>query len=131
MLLHIVTTINYSRGNLSVVSVPQTGRARDEPLAIWQAGHVPVKWHLVVDVPGTLLEHILLTNNDRKPVTVSRDTQEVRWGRTSEGWASFMHLWSAFVACHLIRTCNDSSCPEDKLFESKIAIVAALLCKYP
>lgn len=60
----------------------QTGRVKDEALEIWQecpwGGHFPVKWHLVVDVPGTFFEHILLTNNDRKPVTVSRDMQEVR-----------------------------------------------------
>jgi hypothetical protein len=68
--------------------VLQTGGVKAEALDIWHesswGGHFPVKWHLVEDVPSALLEHILLVNNDRKPVTVSRDMQEVRAGRTSK-----------------------------------------------
>lgn len=40
-------------------------------------GCFPVKWHIVKDVPNSLLKHITLENNDYKPVTNSRDTQEV------------------------------------------------------
>ncbi|GAQ79692.1 hypothetical protein KFL_000360080 [Klebsormidium nitens] len=77
--LYLFLTVNASGVFCGVAEM--TGRVKDEALDIWQespwGGHFPVKWHLVVDVPGTLLEHILLTNNDRKPVTVSRDMQEV------------------------------------------------------
>ncbi|XP_040996711.1 YTH domain-containing protein ECT4 isoform X2 [Juglans microcarpa x Juglans regia] len=42
-------------------------------------GYFPVKWHILKDVPNPLLRHIILENNDNKPVTNSRDTQEVRF----------------------------------------------------
>ncbi|KAL3616383.1 hypothetical protein CASFOL_039773 [Castilleja foliolosa] len=41
-------------------------------------GCFPVKWHIVKDVPNSLLKHITLENNENKPVTNSRDTQEVK-----------------------------------------------------
>jgi len=41
-------------------------------------GCFSVKWHIVKDVPNSLLKHIKLENNDNKPVTNSRDTQEVK-----------------------------------------------------
>ncbi|XP_059628738.1 YTH domain-containing protein ECT2-like [Cornus florida] len=41
-------------------------------------GNFSVKWHIVKDVPNSLLKHITLENNDNKPVTNSRDTQEVK-----------------------------------------------------
>ena len=48
----------------------------------WQqdkwTGCFSVKWHVVKDVPNSILKHITLENNDNKPVTNSRDTQEVR-----------------------------------------------------
>ncbi|CAN8301423.1 unnamed protein product [Cochlearia groenlandica] len=48
----------------------------------WQqdrwSGQFPVKWHLVKDVPNNRFSHILLQNNDNKPVTHSRDSQEVK-----------------------------------------------------
>ncbi|XP_038725458.1 YTH domain-containing protein ECT2-like isoform X2 [Tripterygium wilfordii] len=48
----------------------------------WQqdkwTGCFPVKWHIVKDVPNSLLRHITLENNENKPVTNSRDTQEVK-----------------------------------------------------
>ncbi|PKA51539.1 Cleavage and polyadenylation specificity factor CPSF30 [Apostasia shenzhenica] len=40
-------------------------------------GSFPVKWHIIKDIPNTSLRHILLENNEFKPVTCSRDTQEV------------------------------------------------------
>ena len=40
-------------------------------------GQCPVKWHIVKDVPNTMFRHIILEKNDNKPVTNSRDTQEV------------------------------------------------------
>ncbi|KAJ6791586.1 YTH domain-containing family protein 1-like isoform X2 [Iris pallida] len=42
-------------------------------------GSFPVKWHIVKDVPNTSFRHILLENNENKPVTNSRDTQEVTY----------------------------------------------------
>ncbi|XP_042429999.1 YTH domain-containing protein ECT2-like isoform X1 [Zingiber officinale] len=51
-------------------------------LDYWQQdkwiGCFPVKWHIVKDVPNSILKHITLENNDNKPVTNSRDTQEVK-----------------------------------------------------
>ncbi|KAL7081635.1 hypothetical protein ACP275_14G051000 [Erythranthe tilingii] len=48
----------------------------------WQqdkwVGCFPVKWHIVKDLPNSLLKHITLENNENKPVTNSRDTQEVK-----------------------------------------------------
>ncbi|XVF31233.1 hypothetical protein REPUB_Repub16aG0127800 [Reevesia pubescens] len=49
----------------------------------WQqdkwTGCFPVKWHIVKDVPNTSMRHITLENNENKPVTNSRDTQEVNF----------------------------------------------------
>ncbi|XP_020265974.1 uncharacterized protein LOC109841419 isoform X2 [Asparagus officinalis] len=46
----------------------------------WQqdkwSGQFPVKWHIIKDAPNSLFRHIILENNDNKPVTNSRDTQE-------------------------------------------------------
>uniref|UniRef100_A0A0E0DI27 YTH domain-containing family protein n=1 Tax=Oryza meridionalis TaxID=40149 RepID=A0A0E0DI27_9ORYZ len=54
----------------------------DKSVDYWQqdkwSGQFPVKWHIVKDVPNSLLRHIILENNENKPVTNSRDTQEVR-----------------------------------------------------
>ncbi|CAL1412915.1 unnamed protein product [Linum trigynum] len=47
----------------------------------WQqdkwSGSFPVKWHMIKDVQSGSLRHIILENNENKPVTNSRDTQEV------------------------------------------------------
>ena len=47
----------------------------------WQqdkwSGSFPVKWHIIKDVPNPNFRHIILENNENKPVTNSRDTQEV------------------------------------------------------
>ncbi|KAI9196601.1 hypothetical protein LWI28_025326 [Acer negundo] len=47
----------------------------------WQqdkwSGSFPVKWHIIKDVPNTCFRHIILENNENKPVTNSRDTQEL------------------------------------------------------
>ncbi|KAL7125038.1 hypothetical protein ABFS83_14G088400 [Erythranthe nasuta] len=40
-------------------------------------GFFPLQWHIVKDVPNTLLRHIILENNDNRPVTFTRDTQEI------------------------------------------------------
>lgn len=41
------------------------------------SGQFPVKWHIIKDVPNSQFRHIILEKNDNKPVTNSRDTQEV------------------------------------------------------
>jgi hypothetical protein len=41
-------------------------------------GQFPVQWHVIKDVPNSRFRHILLENNDHKPVTHSRDSQEVK-----------------------------------------------------
>ncbi|XP_042380884.1 YTH domain-containing protein ECT1-like [Zingiber officinale] len=40
-------------------------------------GCFPVKWHIIKDAPNSILKYITLENNENKPVTNSRDTQEV------------------------------------------------------
>ncbi|KAJ8766338.1 hypothetical protein K2173_022397 [Erythroxylum novogranatense] len=49
----------------------------------WQqdkwSGSFPVKWHIIKDVPNTSFRHIILENNENKPVTNSRDTQEIMY----------------------------------------------------
>ncbi|XP_070047995.1 YTH domain-containing protein ECT2-like isoform X2 [Nicotiana tomentosiformis] len=54
----------------------------NKSLEYWQQdkwiGCFPVKWHIVKDVPNSLLKNITLENNENKPVTNSRDTQEVK-----------------------------------------------------
>ncbi|PIA43994.1 hypothetical protein AQUCO_01800215v1 [Aquilegia coerulea] len=53
----------------------------DKSVDYWQqdkwSGQFPVKWHIIKDVPNSQFRHIILENNDSKPVTNSRDTQEV------------------------------------------------------
>ncbi|KAI3701749.1 hypothetical protein L6452_27064 [Arctium lappa] len=48
----------------------------------WQqdrwSGQFRVQWHIIKDVPNSRFRHILLENNDNKPVTHSRDSQEVK-----------------------------------------------------
>ncbi|KAK4432739.1 YTH domain-containing protein ECT2 [Sesamum alatum] len=48
----------------------------------WQqdrwSGQFPIKWHIIKDVPNSCFRHILIENNDNKPVTHSRDSQEVK-----------------------------------------------------
>lgn len=51
-------------------------------MEFWQqdkwSGSFPVKWHIIKDTPNPSFRHIILENNENKPVTNSRDTQEVR-----------------------------------------------------
>ncbi|XP_027344597.1 YTH domain-containing protein ECT4 isoform X1 [Abrus precatorius] len=54
----------------------------DKSVDFWQqdkwSGQFPVKWRIIKDVPNSQFRHIVLENNDNKPVTNSRDTQEVK-----------------------------------------------------
>jgi len=53
----------------------------DKDMDFWQLdkwnGFFPVKWQIIKDVPNTQLRHIILENNDNRPVTFTRDTQEI------------------------------------------------------
>ncbi|KAH7657843.1 YTH domain-containing protein [Dioscorea alata] len=57
-------------------------------MEFWQqdkwSGFFPVKWHIIKDVPNPQFRHIILENNDNKPVTNSRDTQEVKFSQGTE-----------------------------------------------
>ncbi|KAL9259922.1 YTH domain-containing protein [Drosera capensis] len=54
----------------------------------WQqdkwSGSFPVKWHIIKDTPNSNFRHIILENNEYKPVTNSRDTQEIMYGQGIE-----------------------------------------------
>ncbi|KAL9265591.1 YTH domain-containing protein [Drosera capensis] len=54
----------------------------------WQqdkwSGSFPVKWHIIKDTPNSNFRHIILENNEYKPVTNSRDTQEIMHGQGIE-----------------------------------------------
>ncbi|XP_057978237.1 YTH domain-containing protein ECT4 isoform X2 [Malania oleifera] len=53
----------------------------NKDMDFWQLdkwnGFFPVKWHIIKDIPNTQLRHIILENNDNRPVTYTRDTQEI------------------------------------------------------
>ncbi|KNA13151.1 hypothetical protein SOVF_119220 isoform B [Spinacia oleracea] len=55
----------------------------DKDMDFWQqdkwSGSFPVKWHIIKDVPNPTFRHIILENNEHKPVTNSRDTQEIMY----------------------------------------------------
>lgn len=62
-------------------------------------GKFDVKWIFVKDVPNNQLRHIRLENNDNKPVTNSRDTQEVPLEKAKQVLrviASYKHTTSIF-----------------------------------
>lgn len=41
------------------------------------SGTFLLKWTFIKDIPNNQFRHILLVNNENKPVTNSRDTQEI------------------------------------------------------
>jgi len=55
----------------------------DKSMDFWQqdkwSGFFPVKWHMIKDIPNSQFRQIILENNDNKPVTNSRDTQEIKF----------------------------------------------------
>ncbi|GMH19785.1 hypothetical protein Nepgr_021626 [Nepenthes gracilis] len=64
----------------------------------WQqdkwSGSFPVKWHIIKDVPNTSFRHIILENNEHKPVTNSRDTQEIMYKKGMEMLKIFKNYMS-------------------------------------
>lgn len=62
-------------------------------------GRFEVKWIYVKDVPNSQLRHIRLENNENKPVTNSRDTQEVPLAKAKQVikiMHSYQHTTSIF-----------------------------------
>ncbi|KAL6615794.1 hypothetical protein ACP70R_038064 [Stipagrostis hirtigluma subsp. patula] len=55
-------------------------------------GFFPVKWHIIKDVPNPQFRHIILENNENKPVTNSRDTQEIRFPKGTEMLSIFKNF---------------------------------------
>ncbi|GLJ30422.1 hypothetical protein SUGI_0602150 [Cryptomeria japonica] len=47
-------------------------------------GFFPVKWHIIKDIPNSQFRQIILENNENKPVTNSRDTQEIKFSQGIE-----------------------------------------------
>lgn len=60
----------------------------DRTVEYWQqdrwTGCFSVKWRIIKDIPNNVLRHITLENNENKPVTNSRDTQEVKFEKGVE-----------------------------------------------
>lgn len=60
----------------------------NKDMDFWQqdkwSGSFPVKWHIIKDVPNGNFRHIILENNEFKPVTNSRDTQEIMYRKGLE-----------------------------------------------
>ena len=85
----------------------------DKSVDYWQqdkwSGQFPVKWHIIKDVPNSQFRHIVLENNDNKPVTNSRDTQEVN----ISGSFFFFFCWDVkldycVAGCDRISLCRGS-----------------------
>ncbi|QCD93910.1 YTH domain-containing protein ECT3-like isoform X2 [Vigna unguiculata] len=78
-LLFSVNTSGQFVGLAEMVTPVDFGRT----VEYWQqdrwTGCFSVKWHIIKDIPNSTLRHITLENNENKPVTNSRDTQEVKF----------------------------------------------------
>ncbi|OVA05607.1 YTH domain [Macleaya cordata] len=65
----------------------------EKDMDFWQKnkwnGFLPLEWHIIKDIPNNQLRHIILENNENKPVTYTRDTQEVGFKQGSEMLAIF------------------------------------------
>jgi hypothetical protein len=65
---------------------------------VWQQdkwnGSFQVKWLFIKDIPNNHLRHIRLENNDNKPVTNSRDTQEILY----EPGKEMLRIFATFKA---------------------------------
>lgn len=78
--IYLVYSVNGS-GHFCGVAEMVSGVDTNICTGVWSQdkwkGKFDVKWIYVKDVPNNQLRHIKLENNDNKPVTNSRDTQEV------------------------------------------------------
>uniref|UniRef100_A0A915HWG0 YTH domain-containing protein n=1 Tax=Romanomermis culicivorax TaxID=13658 RepID=A0A915HWG0_ROMCU len=78
--IYIFASVNGS-GHFCGVAQMTSGVDYSKSVGVWAQdkykGQFTVKWIYVKDVPNSQLRHIRLENNENKPVTNSRDTQEV------------------------------------------------------
>ena len=78
--MYLLFSVNGS-GHFCGIAEMKSEVEYDIETGIWSQekwkGKFAVKWYYVKDVPNNALRHIRLENNDNKPVTNSRDTQEV------------------------------------------------------
>lgn len=79
--IYLFYSVNRS-GRFCGVARLESGYDKSSNETIWMEdgkwnGKFSVSWLLVKDVPNSHLKHICLPNNDNKPVTYSRDTQEI------------------------------------------------------
>jgi len=58
------------------------------------SGQFLVKWRFIKDIPNAQLRHIRLSNNENKPVTNSRDTQEILYPQGCELLKAFVSYTS-------------------------------------
>jgi hypothetical protein len=79
-IIYLFFSVN-SSGHFCGVAQMMTPVDYNSNSSVWSQdkwkGSFRVKWIYVKDVPNTQLRHIRLENNENKPVTNSRDTQEV------------------------------------------------------
>lgn len=79
-IIYLFFSVN-SSGHFCGVAQMMTSVDYNSNSSVWSQdkwkGSFRVKWIYVKDVPNTQLRHIRLENNENKPVTNSRDTQEV------------------------------------------------------
>ena len=78
--IYLIFSVNGS-GHFCGIALMTSEADFETETGIWTQdkwkGKFGVKWLYVKDVPNNALRHIRLENNDNKPVTNSRDTQEV------------------------------------------------------
>ncbi len=78
--VYLFYSVNGS-GHFCGMSQMMSGLDYNASSSVWAQdkwkGQFDVKWIYVKDVPNSQLRHIRLENNENKPVTNSRDTQEV------------------------------------------------------
>lgn len=88
----------------------------DNDADYWQQdrwnGQFPVRWHIIKDVPNGRFRHILLENNENKPVTHSRDSQEVKiqhdifpFGKASDIFLLFSLFLFFSLLCFILFSC--------------------------
>lgn len=71
------------------------------------SGSFPVKWRFIKDVPNSQFRRVILQNNENKPVTNSRDTQEVFFQQGLEmlnivkSYPARTSILDEFPLCHM------------------------------
>ncbi|PSS00290.1 YTH domain-containing family protein like [Actinidia chinensis var. chinensis] len=93
----------------------------NKDMGFWQLdkwnGVFPVKWHVLKDTPNTQLRHIILENNDNRPVTFSRDTQEIGLKQGIE----MLNIFKSYLAKNSILDDFDFYEHREKLLKAKVS----------